>query len=68
MTEEARLLVILNDCFELSHAAWSALKHPVHSVVYDGGPYRLLVEADRSARAEYRAARDAVCRYRNDRN
>jgi hypothetical protein len=66
--EEARLLTELTECHRLSRASLSALTHPVQSVVYNGEPYRKLVEANRVAHMNHQAALVALRAFRTTKN
>src|SRR5579862_3089387 len=62
--EEQRLLAEVKKCFRLTLAAWSALHHPVRSVVHGSLAHRKLVQADAVARLRYEAAKAAPRAYR----
>jgi hypothetical protein len=62
--EETRLLADLTECHRLMMVASSALTHPVHSMVRGSDDHRKLVEADRAARTQHKAALLALRVYR----
>jgi hypothetical protein len=62
--EETRLIAVVTKSQHLYHAAWSALVHPVHSVITGSDAHLLLMGTERAASEQYKTDEAALRAWR----